>query len=118
MLVRWGGQGSEPWDEPNTLLACVLGTVGLVSFFCFFFLIDLFLFLAVPGLCCCMGCFYLWQARATLCGVRASHCYNFSCGARALGRADFSSCGSWALELRLSSCGAWPQLLCSLWNLP
>lgn len=49
MLVQWGGQGSEPCDEPTTLLACVLGTVGLVSFFCFFFfLIDLFLFLAVP----------------------------------------------------------------------
>lgn len=33
MLVRWGGQGSEPSGGPNTLLSCVLGTVGLVSFF-------------------------------------------------------------------------------------
>lgn len=33
LLVRWGGQGSEPSGGPNTLLSCVLGTVGLVSFF-------------------------------------------------------------------------------------
>ena len=47
------------------------------------------------------------------CGAWASHCSGFSCcGARALGaRASvvvargLSSCGSWALELRLSSCG-------------
>ena len=109
-MVGW--QGSEPY----TLLSCVLGTVGLVSFF--FFLIHLFLFLAVLGLRCCTGFFYLWQARATLCGVQASYCCNFSCGAWALGHADFSSCSTWALELRLSSCGARVQLLCSMWNLP
>ena len=29
-----------------------------------------------------------------------------------------SSCGSWALELRLSSCGSWAELLCGMWDLP
>ena len=29
-----------------------------------------------------------------------------------------SSCGSWALELRLSSCGARAQLLRGMWDLP
>ena len=65
----------------------------------FFFLINLFIYLAVFGL---------------RCGVRASHCGGFSsCRARALGvRASvavvcgLSSCGLWALERRLTSCGA------------
>ena len=30
------------------------------------------------------------------CGVRASHCGSFSCGAQAPGYAGFSSCGTWA----------------------
>ena len=29
-----------------------------------------------------------------------------------------SSCGSWALELRLRSCGTWALLLCDMWDLP
>ena len=33
-------------------------------------------------------------------------------------RAGFSSCGSWALELRLSSFGARAWLLRSMWDLP
>ena len=62
-------------------------------------------FVAVHGLS-------LVAAGATLrCGVWASHCRGFSCcGARALGvwasvvvARGLSSCGSWALELRLSS---------------
>ena len=36
--------------------------------------------------------------------VRASYCTDFSCGARALGGAGFSNCGSQALEQRRSSC--------------
>ena len=64
---------------------------------------------------------------ATLrCGARASHCDGFSCcGAQALGaRASvvvphgLSSCGLWALELRLSSCGAWAYLRQGMWDLP
>ena len=40
------------------------------------------------------------------CGVQASRCPGFFChGAWALGRVDFSSFGSWALEHRLSSWG-------------
>ena len=67
----------------------------------FFFLIYLFyLFLAALGLHC---------------SARASRCGSFSCcGAWALGAQGsvvvvhgLSSCGLWALELRLSSCGAW-----------
>ena len=30
------------------------------------------------------------------CGVQASHCSDFSCGAQALGHLGFSSCGAWA----------------------
>ena len=36
---------------------------------------------------------------------------------RALGRVDFSSCGSRAPEHRLSSCGTWASLLHSIWDL-
>ena len=32
--------------------------------------------------------------------------------------AGFSSCGSWALELRLCSCGTRAWLLCGMWDLP
>ena len=64
---------------------------------------------------------------ATLrCGVRASHCGDFSCcGAWALGALasvvvahGLSSCGLWALECRLSSCGTWAWLLRGTWDLP
>ena len=41
-----------------------------------------------------------------------------SCGAGISGCADFSSCGTWALERRLSSCGAWAYLLRGMWDLP
>ena len=57
---------------------------------------------------------------ATLrCGARASHCGGFSLlwsmGSRC---ADFSSCGSRALECRLTSCGARALLLRGMWDLP
>ena len=82
----------------------------------FFLLINLFiyLFLAVLGLRCCARAFSSCGKRATLrCGARASHCRGFSCcRARALGAQasvvvarGLSSCGLWALELRLGSCG-------------
>ena len=75
--------------------------------FSFFFLINLFLFLAALGLHGCTRAF-------SSCGEQASHCGGFSCcGARAVGaRASvvvahgLSSCGLQALEHRVSSCGA------------
>ena len=57
------------------------------------------------------------------CGVQASHCSGFSCGARALGLAGFSSCGTKPLQLRLAGCRAQAQqlwctgLLCGMWEL-
>ena len=47
------------------------------------------------------------------CGVQASHCGGFSCGAWSLGYAGFSSWDAWALEHRLSSWGTRAQLLCT-----
>ena len=44
---------------------------------------------------------------ATLhCGVRASHCGDFSC------------CRTWALTVGFSSYGVHVELLCSVWDLP
>ena len=118
MLGIPGDAGTVGWAGKRALHTSVLCVRHCGAGFFFFFLIHLFLVLAVLGLCCCTGFFYLWQARATLCGVRASHCCNFSCGAWVLGHADFSGCSTWALERRLRSCGARVQLLCSMWNLP
>ena len=60
-----------------------------------------YLFLAVLGLCCCVGasCCGEWGLLSS-CGVLASHCGGFSfCGAQALGHMGFSSCGVWARDL-------------------
>ena len=76
----------------------------------------IYLFLAALGLRCCTQAFSSCGERGLLFVVVhglliavASLC----CGARALGAwasvvvaRGLSSCGSWALELRLSSCGA------------
>ena len=66
--------------------------------------------MAALGLCCCTWAFFSCGELGLLFVVVhrsliavASLC----CGARALGRTGFSSCGLWALERRLSSCGAW-----------
>ena len=46
----------------------------------------LFLIVAVKGLGWCAGFLWLWQVGATFCcGVQASHCGGFSCGAQAPG---------------------------------
>ena len=66
------------------------------------------------------------QAGATLCcGVQASHCSDFSCGAWVLGhRASvvaalgLSSYGPWAPEHRLSSGGTQAQLPLGMWDRP
>ena len=96
--------------------------------FCFFNkFIYLFIFGCVGSLLLHVGFLYLRRVGTTLrCGARASHCSGFFyCGARALGTwtsvfvaCRLSSCGSWALELRLSSCRAQAQLLLGMWDLP
>ena len=49
----------------------------------------------------------------------ASHWAGLSrCGAGAVGRLGFSSCGSRVLEHRLSNCGAQAYLLCGMWGIP
>ena len=66
----------------------------------FLYINGFFFFLAVPGLCCCLGFFLVAASRGCSlnCGSRASHC-------------GFSCCRAWALEHSLSSCGAQAQLL-------
>ena len=79
-------------------------------------LINFYLFLAVLGLCCCLG-FSLVVASGGYSSSRrpSLSCSVFPCcGARAAGHEDFSSSGSWALEHRLGSCGSWAWLLCNL----
>ena len=39
------------------------------------------------------------------CGVQASHCNVFSCGAWALGHMGLNNCSYWALVHRLTKCG-------------
>ena len=89
-------------------------------FFCFFFLMHLFIyfwlhrvFAAARGLSLvaasggnsslwCAGCSSRWLLLLRSTGFR--HMGFSSCGSPALER-RLSSCGSWALERRLSSCG-------------
>ena len=70
----------------------------------------MYLFLAGVGLRC-------GKQGLLCCGVQASYCGGFSCGARAL-----ESCRLLQLWLsgsnRISSCGLWAQLLCGTWDLP
>ena len=76
----------------------------------------IYLFLAVMGLCCCLG-FYLVAASRGHCPAvtrGASHCRGFSCcRARVLVCRGFRSCGielrslgSWSLEHKFNRCGA------------
>ena len=82
------------------------------------FLKYFYLFMAVLCLHCCKG-FPPDEGLHSSSSARASHWGDFPfCEARALRRVSFSSCGSWALELRLSSCGARAWLLRSMWDLP
>ena len=72
------------------------------------FIYLIYLFLAVLGLCCCVG----FSVVAASGGYSSLRCAGFSLrwlllllntGSR---RAGFSSCGSRVLECRISSCGA------------
>ena len=69
----------------------------------------MYLVLAVLGLDCREGfSLVVVSERYSSGSGRASHCGRVSCcGAQALGHADFTSCGVWALEHGLSSCGTW-----------
>ena len=89
--------------------------------------IFIYLFIAVLGLCCCLGFSLVAAIGAILhCDAWASHCDNLSSGrAQALGPMGFSSCGtwtqslqSWALRHRLNSCGTEAELLRGMWDLP
>ena len=79
--------------------------------------------LAVLGLRCCARAFSGRGEQGLLssCSVRASHCGGFSCGARAPGRADFSSCSTqaqllWHKGSRLQTQELWPSGLVALWH--
>ena len=66
-------------------------------FFPFFFFCNfIYLFLAVLDLRCCAGFFSSCSKQGLLssCGVRASHCSDFSCAAQVPGRRGFSIAGS------------------------
>ena len=76
--------------------------------FCF---LNIYLFLTLLGVCCCMGFFSSYS-------VWASRCGGFSCcEGQAVGHMGFSSCGSKALEYSLNSyrlncsaaCGIFPD---------
>ena len=86
---------------------------------CFSRMFFLCLFMAVLGLCCCAGVSLSlrWAGVLSSYSAQASDCGAFSC-CRAPGHAGFSSCGPWAVELRLNNCGASAWLLCSMWDLP
>ena len=78
-------------------------------FFNFLFKLVCFLFLAEPGLHCCVQTFSSCGKQGLLssCGTEALHC------------GGFCYCGAWALgHLGFSSSGPWAQLLHGIWNLP
>ena len=76
------------------------------------------LFLVVLGPCCCVRAFSVVVASE---GSSALQLVGFSLWwllllqSTSSGCRGFSSCGSWALELRLSS--KWAQLPCGIWDL-
>ena len=79
------------------------------------------LFLAALGLHWCTWAFPSCGEQGLLSSwsMRASHCGSFSCcRAPALEPANFSGCGSQALEHGLGSCGTWALLSRSIGNLP
>ena len=65
---------------------------------------SVYLVLAMLGLCCCTWAFSIcgkWGPLSS-CGVQASYCHGFSCcKARTVGQAGFSSCDTWAQQLKL-----------------
>ena len=97
-----------PLLAPSSPLPCSMGPDRCPLQAFFFFLTETFLkifvnFLATVGLCCCAQAFSSCSEQGLFCGcgVQASHCDSFSCGARALG-----CFGLVVARLKLSSCGA------------
>ena len=88
------GQCFSPFFFFFFIITCKPPSQG--AFLLFFFNNFTYLFLAVLGLCCCMGfSLVVKSARGRLlssCGVPASHCIGFSRGAQALGVVAFNSC--------------------------
>ena len=96
------------------------------ALFCFNFFFLIY-FGCLGSSLLCVGFLQLRRVGATLhCGAQASHCGGFSyCRAQVLGTwasvvvvHGLSSCGSWALEVRLFSYGTQVQLLRGMWDLP
>ena len=86
----------------------------------FIFLFYIYPFLAALGLGFCTWAFSGGgeQGLCSSCGMRTSHCGDFSCcGARALGHVAFSSYDMQALQHRLSSCSPRGQFPRAMWDL-
>ena len=92
-----------------------------------FIYLFVYLFMAVLGLRCCRWAFsscgergLLFVAVCRLLIAVAPRCRARALGTRAsvVAAHGLSSCGSWALELRLRSCGAQASLLRGMWDLP
>ena len=93
-----------------------------------FLILFIYLFLAVLGLCSCIGFSLVsvigGSSLTVVCGLLtegaslvAEH-WLWSTWAPAVAVCGFSSCGSRTLEHRLNICGPWAYLLCGMWDLP
>ena len=103
---------SDNWITPsfNSFRPLIQNNFLRKAFYFYKIVLFMYLFLAVLGLCCCVGFSSSCSDQGPLssCSARASHWRDFSCcRALALGRLGFSNCSSFALEHWLSSCGAW-----------
>ena len=92
------------------------------------FYLFIYLFLAVLGLCCCIGFSLVSVIRGysltvvhglltEVASLVAEHRL-WSTWAPAVAVCGLSSCGPQALEHRLNICGPWAYLLCGMWDLP
>ena len=104
-------------DTSQMYWSCSFFTISLYYRFIYFWLYYALLwhtglFADAPG-------FPLVLVSRGLLIAGASHCSGFSCGSsRAQKGANFSSCGSRALEHGFSSCGTWAWLPHGTWDLP
>ena len=99
--------------------------------FCFFIFLIIYLFLALLGLCCCLGfsivvtgrgyslvavCRFLTLSLSFFFGGRGG---GLSCCKKwAVGCVGFTACGFWTLEHWFNSCGIQALLLDGMWDLP
>ena len=99
-----------------------------------FLILFVLFFLALLGLCCCMGWFIFSALFSLVAASRSSspaavHRFLIAVAslvaehglygvqASVVAACGLSSCGSWSLEHRLNSCGTHISLLCSMWDL-